>query len=54
MKPELRQRFLAGLDTLDVERPWRSFPLPALATEAPIEAFHRFLGLCARTQIARS
>jgi len=45
VKPHLKAQFLSGLDALDLERPWRSFPIRALAVEAPIETFFDFLGL---------
>ncbi len=45
VKADLRARFLAGLDRLDVERPWLAFPLQPLAVEAPIAAFHALLEL---------
>ena len=44
VKPESRARFEAGLETLDVERPWLVFPLRAMAATAPIEAFFDLYG----------
>lgn len=42
IKPALRARFLGGLSELDPAAPWRSFPLPALVTRAPIALFQAF------------
>ncbi|MDP3174766.1 MAG: hypothetical protein Q8M88_10065 [Phenylobacterium sp.] len=39
VKPDLRDAFLKNLGSLDVETPWRVFPLSALVAEAPIEVF---------------
>lgn len=39
IKPALRDAFLHGLADLDPAAPWRSFPLPAMIAEAPLEAF---------------
>jgi hypothetical protein len=44
-KPDLGRRFLETLDDLDPAAPWRSFPLPALRTSAPIGLFYAFYGL---------
>lgn len=43
--PARRAAFIANLDRLDPDAPWRAFPLPALATSAPVEAFHAFYGV---------
>lgn len=43
--PERRAAFLANLDRLDPDAPWRAFPLPALSTHAPVEAFYAFYGV---------
>lgn len=40
-----RAAFIANLDRLDPDAPWRAFPLPALATSAPVEAFYAFYGV---------
>ncbi len=40
VKPDLRDAFLRNIETIDVAAPWRSFPLPALLTRAPIELFY--------------
>jgi hypothetical protein len=40
IKPALRDAFLRNLERLDIERPWRAFPLPALLAEAPIALFY--------------
>jgi hypothetical protein len=45
LKADLAARLIAGLDTLDLQAPWRAFPLPTLATEAPIETFYAFYGV---------
>lgn len=45
LNAELRARFVDNWPVLDPDAPWRSFPLPALVTEAPIEAFYDDLGL---------
>lgn len=42
VKPNLRDVFLKRLDQLDLENLWRAFPLPALRTLAPIDAFYEF------------
>jgi len=42
VKPDARASFLASLETLDAERPWLAFPLRAMATSAPVEAFFDF------------
>ncbi len=42
VKLEVRRQVLDNLDRLDIAAPWRVFPLPALRTFAPIEAFYRF------------
>lgn len=42
IKPDLRDAFLRKLPTIDLETPWRDFPLPALQTRAPIGLFHGF------------
>ena len=39
IKPNLRERFLANLTTLDANKPWEVFPLPTFITVAPIEVF---------------
>jgi len=43
IKAELRDALLQRLDTLDVGAPWRTFPLPALVAEAPVELFFEAL-----------
>jgi hypothetical protein len=45
VKPDLRDAFLRNLETMDVDAPWRAFPLPALRTSAPVELFHAFYGV---------
>lgn len=40
IKPALRDAFLQNLEHLDIERPWRAFPLPALLAEAPVALFY--------------
>jgi hypothetical protein len=40
IKPALRDAFLRNLAHLDIERPWRAFPLPALLAEAPVALFY--------------
>jgi hypothetical protein len=45
VKPDLHARFLASLETIDVDQPWLAFPLRAMTAAAPIEAFFDFYGL---------
>jgi hypothetical protein len=45
IKPALRDAFLRNLAHLDVDRPWRAFPLPALVAETPIERFYVHYGV---------
>jgi len=45
VKPDLRRQFLDNLETLDVDAPWRAFPLPSLRTRAPMESFYGFYGV---------
>jgi hypothetical protein len=45
IKPGLRDAFLRNLERLDIDRPWRAFPMPALATEAPIALFYAHYGV---------
>lgn len=40
IKPALRDAFLQRLDALDVQAPWRAFPLPALCAQAPLALFY--------------
>lgn len=44
IKDDIRAQLLANLERLDPSAPWTAFPLPALSTEAPVEAFHAFYG----------
>lgn len=39
VKAKLKDAFLSGLSNLDVRKPWRAFPLPALLTQASIDLF---------------
>jgi hypothetical protein len=45
VKPDLRTAFLRNIETIDVEAPWRAFPLPALRTTAPIGLFYDLYGV---------
>ena len=36
---------LRNIETIDIEAPWRAFPLPALRTRAPIELFYDLYGV---------
>jgi hypothetical protein len=45
VKPDQHARFLAGLETIDVDQPWLAFPLRAMTAAAPIETFFDFYGL---------
>ena len=45
VRPEARSAFLAALEGLDVERPWRAFPLRTQITSAPLAAFFGCYGL---------
>lgn len=45
IKPAPRDFMLGALADLDPAEPWRAFPLPALATAAPISLFHQAYGL---------
>ena len=45
VKPAARDHLLARLDSLDLEAPWRAFPLQALWASAPIEAFFTHYGI---------
>ncbi len=45
IKPEPRDAFLRNIETIDIEAPWRAFPLPALRTRAPIELFYDLYGV---------
>ena len=40
VKPEMRAALTERLSTLDPSAPWRSFPLHALRTQAPVEVFY--------------
>ncbi len=42
IQSERRDAFLRNFDRIDVTAPWRSFPLPALVTTAPIATFFEF------------
>ncbi len=42
IKPDVRDVFLQNLNQLDMDHLWRAFPLPALVTHAPIQAFYDF------------
>jgi hypothetical protein len=42
IKPDMREKFLQNLNKLEMENLWRVFPLPALITYAPVEAFYDF------------
>ncbi|HEY3949918.1 hypothetical protein [Phenylobacterium sp.] len=42
VKPDLRAAFLHNIEAIDVEAPWRAFPLPALGATAPIALFYDF------------
>ncbi len=41
LKPAVADTFCRNLATLDVNRPWLSFPFQVLSTIAPFEAFKR-------------
>ena len=45
LKPDLCVRFRDNLKRLDPEAPWLAFPMQALRTRAPVEAFLDFYGL---------
>jgi hypothetical protein len=45
LKPDMAARFAENLAHLEVEAPWRVFPLPCLVTEAPIGLFHQHYGV---------
>jgi hypothetical protein len=45
IKPDLRAAFLRNIETIDVEAPWRAFPLLALRTSAPIGLFYDLYGV---------
>ena len=45
VKPDLHARFLASLETIDVQRPWLAFPLRAMTATAPLQAFFEFYGV---------
>ncbi len=45
LKPDLCVRFRDNLHRLDPAAPWLAFPLLALRTRAPVEAFYAFYGL---------
>jgi len=45
LKPDMQRRFEGDLAALDVEAPWRAFPLPCLVTEAPIGLFYDHYGV---------
>jgi hypothetical protein len=45
IRPDVRDAFLANLESLDPAAPWLVFPLRVLATEAPIESFAAEYGL---------
>jgi hypothetical protein len=42
IKPALRDSFLRRFPDMDIDAPWRSFPLPALVASAPIATFFKF------------
>jgi len=42
VKPGKHARFLASLETIDVDQPWLAFPLRAMTAAAPIEVFLAF------------
>ncbi len=42
IRAELRDAFVQNFDRIDVTAPWRSFPLPALVTTAPVTTFFAF------------
>jgi len=44
-KPDVVERFVRGLDALDVEQPWLSFPYQVLMTTAPLASFRREYGV---------
>jgi len=45
VRPATHARFLASLETIDVDRPWLAFPLRAMNATAPVEAFFDFHGV---------
>ena len=45
VKPELREKFLENLTSIDMDRLWAVFPLSTLRTHAPIQAFYAFYGI---------
>lgn len=42
VKPELREEFLDNLKQLDMDHPWRAFPMPARLARAPIGLFYEY------------
>ena len=44
-KADVVERFVRGLDALDVTQPWLSFPYQVLATTAPLASFRREYGV---------
>ena len=44
-KTEIVERFVQGLDALDVKAPWLSFPYQVLTTTAPVTSFRREFGV---------
>jgi hypothetical protein len=44
VRSDIRDAILAALPAMDATRPWAVFPLPVLATRAPLESFARFYG----------
>ena len=45
IKPELAQKLLENLKSVDEEHVGDSFPFPPLLTEAPLEDFYKFYGI---------
>ena len=44
VKSDIRQALLDRIRHVDVDAPWKAFPLPALGVEASVEQFYRFYG----------
>ncbi|WP_293679299.1 hypothetical protein [uncultured Phenylobacterium sp.] len=45
IRPDVRDAFVANLETLDPETPWLAFPFRALIVSASLETFESFYGL---------
>jgi hypothetical protein len=44
VKPAIRQALLANIEVVDIDTPWKAFPLRALGAQSAIEPFYRFYG----------